>query len=318
MNKYFVKKILLLLNLFIAFNIRVIKISSKPKKNQAKLGKTISNENIKICICTLGKNENKYIREFVQHYEKYDVDKIYLYDNNDIVGERFEEAINDYIRKGFVEIINWRGITKGIYKVLNNCYKSNYEKYDWLIFYELDEFINLHNYTSIKKFLKEKRFKDCQIIYLNSVCHTDNNKLYYENKSLHERFPEIIKAKKLEIKSIIRGHIPKLIINHIHQLNDYLKNCNGFGNKNKIVNIFAKEPDYKYYYIDHYYCKSTEEFINKIKRGDLYKNSFNYIMHKINKYFSQSKLTKEKIELIENRTSFNLSYFKKKLKSNHN
>ena len=33
----------------------------------------------KICICTLGKEENKYIREFVQYYEKIGVDKIYLY-----------------------------------------------------------------------------------------------------------------------------------------------------------------------------------------------------------------------------------------------
>ena len=31
---------------------------------------------IKVCICTYGKNENLYIREFIQHYEKYDVDKI--------------------------------------------------------------------------------------------------------------------------------------------------------------------------------------------------------------------------------------------------
>ena len=53
-----------------------------------------------ICICTLGKKENRYIREFVTHYEKYGVDKIYLYDNNDINGERFEEVIKDYIDKG--------------------------------------------------------------------------------------------------------------------------------------------------------------------------------------------------------------------------
>ena len=58
----------------------------------------------RVCLCTLGKQENRYIREFVEHYENYDVDKIYLYDNNDIEGENFEEVINDYIEKGFVEI----------------------------------------------------------------------------------------------------------------------------------------------------------------------------------------------------------------------
>ena len=32
------------------------------------------------------------------------MDKIYFYDNNDIEGENFEDVINDYIEKGFVEL----------------------------------------------------------------------------------------------------------------------------------------------------------------------------------------------------------------------
>ena len=62
------------------------------------------NVEFRVCLCTLGKQENRYIREFVKHYENYGVDKIYLYDNNDIKGEKFEEVINDYIEKGIVEI----------------------------------------------------------------------------------------------------------------------------------------------------------------------------------------------------------------------
>ena len=32
---------------------------------------------IKVCICTIGKLENLYIREFVEYYNKLGVDKIY-------------------------------------------------------------------------------------------------------------------------------------------------------------------------------------------------------------------------------------------------
>jgi len=92
---------------------------------------------IKVCVCTLGKNENRYIKEFVQHYEKYGVDKIFLYDNNDIDGERFETVIKDYSEKGFVDILDWRGKKKQIYNIMNDCYKQNYRNYDWLIFYEI-------------------------------------------------------------------------------------------------------------------------------------------------------------------------------------
>ena len=57
----------------------------------------------RVCLCTVAKEENKYIREFVEHYKKYDIDKIYIFDNNDKNGEKFEEVINDYIliSKGF-------------------------------------------------------------------------------------------------------------------------------------------------------------------------------------------------------------------------
>lgn len=42
------------------------------------------------------------------------MDKIFLYDNNDNDEERFEEVIGDYINKGFVKLINWRGKRKQI------------------------------------------------------------------------------------------------------------------------------------------------------------------------------------------------------------
>ena len=53
---------------------------------------------LKICLCTLGKMENKYAREFVEHYKRYGVDKIFIYDNNDIKGEKFDLVLSDYIK----------------------------------------------------------------------------------------------------------------------------------------------------------------------------------------------------------------------------
>ena len=54
-------------------------------------------DNIKICLCTLGKLENRYAREFVEHYKRYGVDKIFIYDNNEIKGEKFDLVLADYI-----------------------------------------------------------------------------------------------------------------------------------------------------------------------------------------------------------------------------
>ena len=205
-------------------------------------------------------------------------------------------------------------------QIMNDCYQRNYETYDWLIFYEIDEYIYLYNYTNVKPFLNQATFNECQVIYLNLVCHTDNNLLYYDNRSLAERFPnKVPKYKKggyrLEIKSILRGHIPNITVKSNHLCNKKLINCNGYGNRNKYYyDTFSSQNDYRHFYIDHYYSKSTEEFITKVNKGDPYINTLKFVMGKVDKYFSQSEITKEKLDFIENKTGLNLSIYRSKAK----
>ena len=303
----------------IVINInRVTDINNQIIENEIQEEKNINNT--KVCLCTPAKNENRYIREFVEHYEKYGVDKIFLYDNNDIEGEKFDEILRDYIEKGFVEVRDWRGKAKALMQMMNDCYQTNYQIYDWLIFYELDEYIHLSNYTNVKPFLNLPRFKHCEVIYLNLICHTDNNLIYYDNRSLAERFPRTVpKYKKggyrLEIKSILRGHIPNIEITNNHLLSTDLHNCNGYGNKNRYYyKTYSNQNDYKNYYIDHYYSKSTEEFIEKLNKGDVYLDTLKYVMQRVDKYFTQSEITKEKIDFIENKTGLNLSLYRSKVK----
>ena len=58
------------------------------------------------------------------------IDKIFIYDNNEKNGERFEDIINDYINIGFVEIINYRGLLSAQNKAYKNFYENNYKKYN--------------------------------------------------------------------------------------------------------------------------------------------------------------------------------------------
>ena len=132
---------------------------------------------MKICLCILGKNENKYIKDFIENYKNYRVDKIILYDNNDINGEKFEEIIGDYIKQEFVHIENWRGMEKMQFNIMNDCYKNNFDKFNWLIFYDIDEFIFLKIYTNIKVFLNQSKFSKCRT-QLDSSCKWKVNLLW--------------------------------------------------------------------------------------------------------------------------------------------
>ena len=278
--------------------------------------------NIKVCLCTLGKKENRYIKEFVQYYENIGIDKIFLYDNNDINDERFEEIIDDYIKISFVKIMNWRGKTKILLPYLNDCYKRNYKHFDWIVFFEIDEYVHLKNYNNIKQFLNNPHFNNCQAINLNWFFHTDNNLIYYDNRSLHERFPEVQNITKEGaqtsynfVKSILKGNIPNLYISNTHYLTKKLKSCNGFGKHYQLVGQRLKKNDFEYYYIDHYYSKSLEEYVQKINKGCAhFAQSIKYKMGRINIFFAINKITLEKINFIEKNVDINLSYFRKKIK----
>lgn len=219
---------------------------------------------MKVCICAIGKMENKYIKEYVEYYKKLGVDKIYLYDNNEINGESFENVILDYLNTNYVKIINYRGYQKPQIKMQNICYKKNYLRYDWIMFYDLDEYLYLKNYSNIKRYLNEFKFNKCQLIYLNFIFFTDNNNLYYENKTLERRFTEkYLGVKTYFGKSIIRGNISCINITNVHYLTKNIQPCNGFGKISKKFSI-----DYKYYYIKHFSFKSTEEYCVKINKGN--------------------------------------------------
>ena len=111
----------------------------------------------------------------------------------------------------------------------------------------------------------------------------------------------------------MKGKIPNIKIECVHTLNHKLKTCDGFGNPKKIEGIITKPADFKYYYIDHYYCKSTEEFINKINRGDVLWGIKN-MMQRIKTYFAYNEITSKKIDILENGTGLNLSEIRKLIK----
>jgi len=306
------------LNLYFLNNIIIFELFRKNELN-----------NLKVCICTVGKEENRYIQEFVEHYKNYGVDKIYLYDNNDINGEKFENVLSKYVDNKFVEIINWRGVKEKstYYRIMDSCYQTYHNYYDWLIFYEIDEFIYLKKYGNIKSFLVRNKFIKCESIQLNWVHMSDNNKLFYENISLNERFPKvgknIVKSKKNKIcyvKSIIRGGLKNISIKNNHLLNKKLKACNGFGKKSQLKKIRSLNPDYKFNYILHYYSKSVQEFVEKIHRGDLLRgNKKKVINWAIEKFFYINEITQEKIEYIQKHigNEYNLTKYINEINGKH-
>ena len=71
-----------------------------------------------------------------------------------------------------------------------------------------------------------------------------------------------------------------------------MSGCNGFGENISLINeSFLENSDVKYYYIDHFYTKSLEEFVDKIKRGSaVHGENKEFQLFRIIRYFNINKL----------------------------
>ena len=280
MNSFFEKKLILLFKLVII----IIIILKMIELNRLKV-------KLKILLCAIAKDENKYILEFIHHYRNMNFNKIIIYDNNKINEENFLNILKDFIEINFVKIINIRGFQRPQIKAYDHCYKYNKYDYEWIAFFDIDEFLFLLNYTFINDFLSSNVFNNCQSIIINWKYYGDNDKLYYEPKPLRERFikpvnitEEIMKIGYIycEAKTIVRGELD-LIWGHFPHYFKNTINCRPNGN---ILENYLSPPDYSKAYIKHYTTKSTEEFIERLNKGDVYyKFDTFYLYYKIKEYY---------------------------------
>lgn len=269
---------------------------------------------MKVALCCVGKLENDYALEFVEHYKNLGFDKIFIYDNNDLDGEDFNDVIGDYVNDGFVTIINYRIKTSVLSQrlVYHDCYIRNQKEYDWIAFFDFDEFLTLTNHKNIKEYLSEDRFNDYDIIHLNWMSFDDNDLIENDGRKLQERFtrPCDYDFKKSydfpennHIKSIIRtnnrGYInwQNAVTSHTPASN--VKCCNNIGEDCQSNSPF-NPYNFDLAYIKHYSTKTIGEWLNiKVKRGLMSQYDKGEKKLKIENFFLQNKKTEEKLQYIE-------------------
>lgn len=116
-----------------------------------------------ITICAIAKCEYDYIYDWVDYHLRLGYDKIVIYDNNDVEGERYDELLSDFIDAGRVEIRDVRGQKAYQQTVYNEYYREG--DFDWVSIIDCDEFMTFSNgITSIQQFVKLRTDADFYII----------------------------------------------------------------------------------------------------------------------------------------------------------
>eukprot|EP00798_Chlamydomonas_sp_ICE-L_P001414 gene1414-32787_t len=124
-------------------------------------------------LCTVAKNENQYLAEWLHYHKCLGIDKVYLYDHN---SERpLALDVEEHVKSGFVEVQPFNGTHKKLGpkdgfadsldrfsatiqgKAYKDCLERHSDKHAFMGFIDVDEFIVMHSAAmpSINKFLQQ-------------------------------------------------------------------------------------------------------------------------------------------------------------------
>lgn len=277
---------------------------------------------MKTLLCCIGRLENQYIREYVEYYKNIGITNICLYDNNYDGEDHFEDVIGDYIDNGFVILKNCRN-TKGCQmQMYTNCYKEYNKMYDWIMFFDCDEFLTFANpnIKNIEQALSDPRFDNFNMIHVNWMIYTDGEQLYNSNVPVLERFTVPKEPFDSPVyganwplndfaKSIIRGGLNAAIFLNTHTPLNISSCCNSIGEP---INGKSMRCNYNFdnMYLRHFRCKTIEEFLHKAKRdfadNMLVLNEPRYEFLIESRFFIDNKPTIEKIDYIKSKIGLDL------------
>ena len=141
------------------------------------------------CIISRGKNENLYVREFIEYYLKLGVEKFYLGDDNEDFVENLSDVLDDYIKKGIVEIEYINNIHIPHHDFCEYTFKAIKLRCKWILVFDMDEYLEFFDKKmTLKSYLDDPMFDKCDAIRIHWIIYNDNNLIYYDNRTLKERF----------------------------------------------------------------------------------------------------------------------------------
>ena len=232
-----------------------------------------------LSIAAMVKNEEAYIKEWLEYHLLLGVDKFIIYDNNST--DNTKNILQSYIDNGVVDYIfypktqadfekKWKKTEYWAFQAYayNDVIKKYRNKSKWIGFIDIDEFIvpvkenNIINVINeIKNNIGKKYFAGLAINWVMYGFSGHYNKPkgliienFIRNDGIHEGYKSIINP-----RTVIRYHVHAAIhFFNIEVVNEYGKDAYIYDVSRSSIEKIR---------INHYYTKSYEEFSQKIIKG---------------------------------------------------
>lgn len=218
-----------------------------------------------VALIAIAKNEDKYIAEWLEHHLSLGFDTIIIADNDD------ELVLSGYASDRVVieDYTKVKGVQPKAYSTLFNKYRK---KYDWIAFFDIDEFLVIEDGRDLKTWLSS--YPDTDVVRLNCKHFTDNNELDVidGNYNVFDRFKTPVSVPDLDrfVKSFIRTDISKpqpYIYGHGIYSNTLVA-VDALGNRCDNSNQKIDRVVHQVAWFNHYRTKTIGEYlVQKYARG---------------------------------------------------
>ena len=216
----------------------------------------------KCAVCLIIKNESQYLIEWLEHYRNLGFSHFFIYNNSSDVSIKDYFFSIDYQDYNDVTIIDWRdeNVASQQRAYLHCC--QNQQEFDYILFVDTDEFLELHKaFNSIQEWIKitEDMLGSFDALGIYWKFYGEN----FETRQSIDKYKHY--HKNGHIKSMVN---PKKVLYwpdpHKCVLQPNSVYINEFGDT---ITSPIGEHTSKSIWIKHIYCRSLEEWKEKMTRG---------------------------------------------------
>jgi hypothetical protein len=212
-----------------------------------------------LSLVVIVKDEDAYLEEFIEYYKLLGVDHFYFYDNDSV--NPLKESLKRYKKDVTINRIKGKARQLPAYRHYVNTYGRSSR---WAGFIDLDEFIVPKNTYTLAEFLQEYEYADG--VGINWAMFGDNHHATKPAGLVTENYTRREQKQNAHIKSIVN---PRKAVHagdpHYWELKHGSRYVDA--KHNPITSAFNEHYTLDVIQMNHYYTKSTEEYIRKARRG---------------------------------------------------
>jgi hypothetical protein len=245
----------------------------------------------KSALVCIAKNEDHYIKEWIEYHTKLGFDKIFIY-QNDWRCNLEHPNITKYELDGYGKQT----------EAYNFFIRDHHTEYEWAAFFDVDEFLVLKKHQRINDFLEEyKQYPALGIGWY--FFGTNGHEVVKDNNySVIDRFTKRRNILDKFFKSIIK--LDKEVVMDVHSRHG----STYFTNGKEVMTGREEDCDAEVAQLNHYFVKTIDEFKAKVSRGlaclrpadDGYIRSMDYFPHHNNNEVDDFHAFNFKHDIIQN------------------